>query len=292
MPRFMLYNDTAEEATRYVCGMELYDNIQEASTFLRSKGFGGADTGIILGTGLGKIVDELGNKTEVSYDEIPHFPLATVEFHQGKLIQGTLNGVTVICMQGRFHYYEGYDMEQVSFPIRVMKALGVQQLLLSGAAGAMNLDWKKGDLMMITDHINLQPSNPLIGPNDARLGTRFPDMSEAYANRIQGLIRKAAITSAVNVQEGVYVSVPGPMLESPAEYRFLHRIGADAVGMSTVPEVIVARHAQMQVGAVIVLTDECDPDNLQPIDIPELLRVAGEAEGRLINLIKTLIPKL
>ncbi|NQV53141.1 MAG: purine-nucleoside phosphorylase [Flavobacteriales bacterium] len=270
----------------------MFDKITETAAFLQSKGFEGAELGIVLGTGLGKLLDRVEEQFTIDYHDIPHFPLSTVEFHAGRLIIGTLAGRRVILMQGRFHAYEGHSIENVSFPIRVMQQLGIKRLFLSGAAGAMNLDWRKGDLMMLSDHINLQPSNPLIGPNDERLGPRFLDMSAVYDAATRGHLRSAAKALDIPLHEGVYVSVPGPMLETAAEYRFLRSIGADAVGMSTVPEVIVARHGGMFVSAIVVLTDECDPDNLKPINIPELLTVASAAEDKLIGLLLHVIPAL
>ncbi len=287
-----MHNDKSVAASKYVCGMNLFDKISETAAFLQTKGFEGADLGIVLGTGLGKLLERVEDQFAIDYHDIPHFPLSTVEFHAGRLIIGTLAGRRVILMQGRFHAYEGYSMEVVAFPIRVLQRLGIQHLFLSGAAGAMNLDWRKGDLMMLSDHINLQPSNPLIGPNDERLGPRFLDMSAAYDAETRQHFRTAARGSDTTLHEGIYVSVPGSMLETAAEYRFLRTIGADAVGMSTVPEVIAARHGGMRVSAIVVLTDECDPDNLQPIDIPELLAVASSAEEKLIDLLLQAIPAL
>ena len=272
--------------------MDLIEQINEAKEYLQTHGITSAETGIVLGTGLGKLADEIEDQQVIDYADIPHFPESTVESHSGKLICGSLSGKKVMAMQGRFHYYEGYSMKQITFPIRVMKALGVQHLLLSGAAGSMNLEWKKGDLMMIRDHINLLPDNPLIGYNHEELGPRFPDMSEAYSLHLNNIIREEAQTQGIGLREGVYVSVMGPMLETPAEYRFLHRIGADAVGMSTVPEVIVANHTSMPCASVVVLTDECDPNNLTPINIPEIIEVAGKAEVKLIALFKEVIRKL
>lgn len=272
--------------------MELRQQIAEATSFLKSKDVSNPEIGIVLGTGLGRLADQIQNQVVVDYTDIPHFPVSTVESHQGKLIFGTISGKKVLAMQGRFHYYEGYTMQQVTFPIRVMQSLGIQTLLLSGAAGGLNLSFKKGDLMMINDQINLLPDNPLIGPNDNELGPRFPDMSETYDMAIQEKIKSLATEQSIALREGVYVSVMGPMLESPAEYRFLHRIGADAVGMSTVPEVIVAKHAGMKCAAVIVITDECDPDNLQPVNIAEIIEIAGTAELKLIELFKALIADL
>lgn len=272
--------------------MSTLHEIQYTAEFLKTKGIPEGCIGIILGTGLGNLIQEIKVELEISYEDIPGFPVSTVEFHKGKLIYGTLRGRRVLAMNGRFHYYEGYTMQQVSFPVRVMKLLGIQTLLISNAAGAMNLNWKKGDLMLIRDHINLLPSNPLIGKNIDELGPRFPDMSEAYDKKYLEQMSNVAQQLNITLRSGVYVAVPGSMLESPAEYRFLHRLGADAVGMSTVPEVIVARHMNMRVLAVSVLTDECDPDNLKPVDISEIIAVAGKAEQKLTALFSAFVEGL
>lgn len=268
-----------------------YESIKETTAFLQEKGFDQPDTGIVLGTGLGKFVNEIEIIAEVAYGDIPHFPIATVEFHQGKLIYGTVNGKKLVVMQGRFHFYEGYSMQEITFPIRVMKALGVKELLLSNAAGGVNLDFKKGDLVVIEDHINLQPQNPLIGKNLDDLGPRFPDMSEPYSKALRTKLHSAAGELDMQLNEGVYASVMGPNLETRAEYRFLKTIGADLVGMSTVPEVIVANHMDMPCLAVSVVTDECDPDNLAPVNIEEIIEVAGKAEIKLIALMKAYLNK-
>ena len=272
------------------------DNIQqhaqETLEFLKNKGVKTPKVGVVLGTGLGKFPVHMEVELTIPYSEIPHFPVATVEFHSGKLLFGTVEGVPVIAMQGRFHYYEGYDMKQLTFPIRIMKLLGAEFLLLSNAAGAMNLNFKKGDLMLITDHINLQPDTPLRGKNIDEWGPRFPDMSEAYNTELRNKLKSVAAKHHETMEEGVYVSVPGPMLETPAEYRFLHRIGADAVGMSTVPEVIVANHMGLPCAAVSVLTDECDPDNLAPVDIEEIIAVAGKSDAKLSAIFKETIVML
>jgi len=266
--------------------------IKEAAQYIQSKGVGEVQIGIVLGTGLGKLVNEIDIEVSLDYETIPHFPVSTVEFHKGKLIYGTLEGKKVLAMQGRFHYYEGYNFQQITFPIRVMKELGVQKLLLSNAAGAMNPDYKKGDLMLIDDHINLLPGNPLIGKNHEELGPRFPDMSAPYSKEINDQLEAVATEKGITLHKGVYVSVAGPNLETRAEYRFLRTIGADAVGMSTVPEVIVANHAGLPCAAISVLTDECDPDNLHPVNIADIIEVAGKAELKVIDLLKTLIPRL
>jgi len=245
--------------------------------------------GIILGTGLGALVKEIDLQHELSYGNIPHFPVSTVESHSGKLIFGLLAGRRVVVMQGRFHFYEGYTMEQVVFPVRVMKLLGVQKLFVSNAAGGLNPRFNTSELMVITDHINLQPSNPLIGKNIDELGPRFPDMSDVYDEH---LIRQAMVIAEdadFDLREGVYVSVPGPMLETPAEYRYLSVIGADAVGMSTVPEVIAARHMGMPVFAVSVITDMCTPDRLKKVVLADILEAAAIAEPRMTMLISELI---
>lgn len=270
----------------------MISQINETVAFLKQKGINNPQVGIVLGTGLGKLVNEITIEHEIAYSEIPHFPIATVESHSGKLIYGDLNGKKVIAMSGRFHFYEGYTMQQITFPIRVMKFLGVEHLLLSNAAGAINLDFPKGSLMLIDDHINLQPDNPLIGKNDEQLGSRFPDMSAPYDKKLNKLIKEVATANKVDLKEGVYVAVSGPNLETRAEYRFLKTIGADVVGMSTVPEVIVANHMGLPCAAISVLTDECDPDNLHPVDIADIIAVAMKAEEKLIIIIKELMNEL
>lgn len=271
----------------------MLEQIKEAAAFLRSKNISNPEVGVVLGTGLGNtFAGQLEDSLSVAYQDIPHFPVATVESHQGKLLYGKIGGKNVLAMQGRFHYYEGYSMQQITFPIRVMKMLGVKYLLISNAAGNMNLSWRKGDLMLIDDHINLQPDNPLRGKNEDELGPRFPDMSAPYDKRMNDLLRTIAREKEIVLHTGVYVSVMGPNLETRAEYRFLRNIGADAVGMSTVPEVLVANHSNLPCCAVSVLTDDCDPDNLKPVDISEIIRIAGAAEVNLTTLFTTLIARL
>ncbi len=240
--------------------------------------------GIVLGTGLGNLINEIDGAYEIAYEDIPHFPLSTVEFHSGKLIFGTLGGKKIVAMQGRMHFYEGYTMSDVVFPIRVLKLLGIEKLFLSNAAGAINLDFKKGDLMLIEDHVNLFPSHPLIGTNDERLGVRFPDMQYAYHPALNSKVAEAGAELGLNLRRGVYITAQGPMLETPAEYRMLRKLGGDAVGMSTVPEVIAANHMSLPCCAISVLTDECNPDDLKPIDIEEIIAVAGKAEQKLTKL--------
>jgi len=250
------------------------------------------EIGIVLGTGLGGLVNEIEVEFSLMYANIPNFPISTLEFHSGKLFFGTLNGKKVVAMQGRLHYYEGYSMQQITFPIRVMKALGIAHLFVSNAAGSLNSEFKKGDLMIINDHINLQPESPLRGRNDADMGPRFPDMSQPY-NRV--LIEKAleiAVAENIRCHKGVYVAVTGPNLETKAEYNYLRIIGGDAVGMSTVPEVIVANHMSTPVFAISVLTDEGFPDVLQPVSLEEILETARIVEPKLTNILSQLIATL
>jgi purine-nucleoside phosphorylase len=268
------------------------EDINETAAFLLDRGFAGAQIGIVLGTGLGHLVEHIRIIKEVSYTDIPHFPVSTVESHEGKLIYGELAGKKVLAMQGRFHYYEGYSMQQIVFPVRVMKIMGIQQLLLSNASGCLNPGWKKGDLMLIDDHINLQHDNPLIGKNNDKLGPRFPDMSAPYSATINEKLERIAAQQQVTLRKGVYVSVPGPMLETRAEYRYLRIIGADAVGMSTVPEVIAAHHMGLPCAAISVLTDECNPDDLKPVSLAEIIAVASKAEVKLSVLLLALISEL
>jgi purine-nucleoside phosphorylase len=271
----------------------MLNEIKEATDYLKKHGVTNPEIGVILGTGLGNLfVKEIKNSIEINYNSIPHFPSSTVEFHKGKLIYGDIQGKKVLAMQGRFHFYEGYSMQQITLPVRVMKILGVEQLLISNAAGNMNLKWKKGDLMLIDDHINLLPDNPLRGPNYEKFGPRFPDMSQPYSAKLNKKLVAIAKKEKVKLHKGVYVGVMGPNLETRAEYRFLHRIGADAVGMSTVPEVIVANHMGLPCCAISVLTDDCDPDNLKPANISEIIEIAGKAEKKLTRLYVALIAKL
>ncbi|MCL4146622.1 UNVERIFIED_CONTAM: hypothetical protein GTU68_030511 [Idotea baltica] len=266
--------------------------ITQTVEYLQEKGFDNPEIGIILGTGLGKLIDEVKIIKEVSYNHIPNFPTATVEFHKGKLIFGELAGKKVIVMQGRFHLYEGYTLQDVTFPVRIMEKLGIKTLLVSNASGAINLNFKKGELMLINDHINLQGSSPLAFKGVSELGERFTDMSTPYNENINLAFKSIAKANNITLHEGVYASVVGPQLETKAEYRMLKIIGADAVGMSTVPEIIVANHLKLNVSAVSVLTDECDPDNLKPVNINEIIAMAAKAEPNMITLFKTLIQTL
>lgn len=265
------------------------DRIDESVDFLKSKGFGEPEVGIILGTGLGKLLSEVDIEVQASYNHIPYFPTATVEFHKGKLIFGTLQGKKVVIMQGRFHLYEGYSLFDVTYPVRVMKRLGIKQLLVSNASGAINLDFKKGELMLIEDHINLQGGSPLAFHGVDKLGERFVDMSEPYDAEMNSNFEEAAKKNNITLHKGVYASVLGPQLETRAEYRYLKIIGADAVGMSTVPEVIVANHLNIPVSAISVITDQGDPDNLEKVDIQDILAMAAKAEPDMVTLFKELL---
>ena len=264
-------------------GYSLSD-VKDCASFLRSKGIDIPVAGIVLGTGLGALVNKINITISIPYSDIPDFPEATVEFHKGNLIYGTIGNVMVLVMQGRFHYYEGYSMQQVTCPIRVMKELGVKYLLLSNAAGGMNPDYKKGDLVLLSDHINEQPENPLRGLNDPAFGNRFVDMCCPYDKFLNEKMVTAAEKLSIQIYKGIYVAVAGPNLETRAEYRLLRNMGADMVGMSTVPEVIVANHVGLPCAAVSVITDECDPDNLQPVNISEIITVAGKADEKLSKL--------
>lgn len=266
--------------------------VLQTSEYLKNKGFIAPEIGIILGTGLGQLLDKIDIEKTVSYNHIPNFPTATVEFHTGKLIYGTLEGKKVMVMQGRFHVYEGYSLTDVTYPVRVMHALGIKKLLVSNASGAINLDFKKGELMLIEDHINLQGGSPLAFKGVEKMGERFVDMSAPYDKAMNQKLREIAKENDIQLHEGVYASVVGPQLETRAEYRYLKIIGADAVGMSTVPEIIVANHLNLPVVAVSVLTDECDPDNLEPVNIPEIIQMAGKAEPSMITLFTELIKSL
>lgn len=271
---------------------QLKERIEQAASFIKSQINFVPGIAIILGTGLGGLVAEIKNSKVIPYSEVPFFPKATAVSHKGELVCGTLNGKKVIAMEGRFHYYEGHPLDEVTFPVRVMKALGAKVLIVSNASGGMNLNFKPGDLMIITDHINFMGVNPLIGPNDESLGPRFPDMSEPYDRKLIQLAEKVAIEENLKVQKGVYIGVTGPNLETAAEYRFMRQSGADCVGMSTVPEVIVAVHCGLRVFGISCVTDRCDPDNLKPADINEIIKVATEAEPKLARLVAKLVEKI
>jgi purine-nucleoside phosphorylase len=271
--------------------MTLYDRVQAAAGVVRGRSALVPEIGIILGTGLGGLAREISVEAEVPYAEIPGFPLSTVETHAGRLLLGRLGGRPVVAMQGRFHRYEGYDLQQVTFPVRVLHALGARTLIVSNACGGMNPLWGPGDLVLLSDHINLLGDNPLVGPNDERLGPRFPDMSAPYDPELRALARKAALELGIMLREGVYVAVPGPNLETRAEYRMLRAIGADVVGMSTVPEVIVAGHQGMRTIGISIITDQCLPDALEPAEIGRIIATAGRAEPHLTRLIAALVER-
>jgi purine-nucleoside phosphorylase len=269
----------------------MFDELNQTINFLREAGVHDPEIGIVLGTGLGRMASEIEVFVSLDYSDIPNYPLATVESHSGKLIYGKLQGRMVLAMQGRFHYYEGYSLQQITFPVRIMKLLGVRFLLLSNAAGALNPRFKKGSLMLIDDHINMLPDNPLRGKNFDELGPRFPDMSQPYSAGLNGLFERIADREKITLHKGVYVAVTGPNLETRAEYRMFRNF-ADAVGMSTVPEVIVANHMSLPCAAISVLTDECDPDNLAPARIEDILETAAKAEINLCRLLSALIKEL
>lgn len=271
---------------------ELRSQINEAAAAVRKVTGSVPEAAIILGTGLGALAEQIGDPVSCEYADLPHFPVPTVESHEGKLVFGDLSGKPVVAMQGRFHYYEGYSMQEITFPVRVVKALGAKALIVSNAAGGLNPQYHAGDLMIITDHINLMGDNPLIGPNDDELGPRYPDMSEPYSRELVELAEKIALERSMKVQKGVYVAVAGPNLETAAEYRFLRCIGADVVGMSTVPEALVAVHAGLKVFGVSAITDECKPDALKPADIEEILRIAAEVEPKLSELVRDLVGRM
>jgi purine-nucleoside phosphorylase len=270
----------------------LYDRVQTAADTVRGRTTLAPQVGIILGTGLGGLADEISIDAAVPYAEIPGFPLSTVETHAGKLLLGRLRGRPVVAMQGRFHRYEGYDLQQVTFPVRVLHALGARTLVVSNACGGMNPLWGPGDLVLLSDHINLLGDNPLVGPNDERLGPRFPDMSTPYDPELRAQARTIALELGIVLREGVYVAVPGPNLETRAEYRMLRAVGADVVGMSTVPEVIVAGHQGMRTLGLSIITDQCLPDALEPADIGRIIATAQRAEPHLTQLIATLVERL
>ena len=270
----------------------MIQQIEETVEYLKGKGFNNPEIGIILGTGLGMLLDEIHIIKEVSYNHIPNFPTATVEFHKGKLIFGEIEGKKAVIMQGRFHIYEGYSLQDVTYPVRIMEKLGITTLLISNASGAINPSFRKGELLLIDDHINLQGSSPLAFKGVSLLGERFADMSEPYNAELNNRFETIAKQHKITLHKGVYASMVGPQLETRAEYRMLKIIGADAVGMSTVPEIIVANHLGLKAAAVSVLTDECDPDNLKPVDIEDILKTAAKAEPQMIVLFKELIKSL
>ena len=273
-------------------GSRLFEAAEDAARAIRARFAAPLDVAIILGTGLGRLASEIETPVVIPYADIPGFPISTVESHAGRLLCGTLGGKPVMAMQGRFHRYEGYSLQQVTFPVRALRALGVSTLVVSNACGGMNAAWKAGDLMLLTDHINLLGDSPLIGPNDERLGPRFPDMSEPYDRGLAAVARAVAADKGITLREGVYVAVAGPSLETRAEYRFLRAIGADVVGMSTVPETIVAVHAGMRVLGLSIITDMCLPDSLEPATVEKIIAVANAAEPSLTALVRGVLERV
>ena len=270
----------------------MMQKINEAVAYLQKQGVGNPKIGIVLGTGLGGMVKNVVISHDIHYRDIPHFPESTVESHSGKLIFGSMNGKQVVVMNGRFHFYEGYTMQQIVFPVRVLQANGAKTLIVSNAAGGMNPLFKKGDVMCISDHINLIGDNPLMGPNDDLLGPRFPDMSQPYSYELMDRAEKVALENGIRMQHGVYVAVSGPNLETKAEYRFLRNLGADVVGMSTVPETIAAVHMGMSVLGFSVITDECFPDALEPVQMADILAAADIAQPKMTKLIVGVLESL
>ena len=273
-------------------GGHTLEAVEAAAAVVRARSDFAPEVAIVLGTGLGGVANEIDVDVAVPYEEIPGFPLSTVESHAGRLLLGRLGGKNVIAMQGRFHRYEGYSLQQVTFPVRVLHALGAQALIVSNACGGMNPWWQPGDLMLICDHINFLGDNPLIGANDDRLGARFPDMSSPYDAALREIARTVALEQHVVLREGVYVAVAGPNLETRAEYRMLRALGADVVGMSTVPEVIVAVHAGMRVLGLSIITDQCLPDALAPADIATIIATAARAEPTLTALVRGILERM
>ncbi len=271
---------------------EVFDQIAAAAAYLKSRTDFQPRVGLILGTGLGGLAEQIDAVATVPFAAVPHFVPPTAESHAGNLVFGSLGGQPVVAMQGRVHYYEGYTMKQITLPVRVMRALGVSTLIMSNAVGGMNPQLRPGDISVITDHINLMGDNPLIGPNDDRLGVRFPDMSEPYARDYVELLESVALEQRLPLRRAVYVAVAGPNLETAAEYRFLRAVGADTVGMSIVPECLVAVHAGLKVLGVSVVTDACFPDALRPADVEQIIRVANEATPRLEALVKGFLKRL
>lgn len=272
--------------------LELKNQIDDAVKYIREQTEIVPEIAVILGTGLGALAHQVKDSLEIPYEKIPHFPVSTLEAHAGNLVLGNICGKNVVVMQGRFHYYEGYSMKEITFPIRVMKALGANTLIVSNAAGSMEKHLEPGDIMIITDHIDLMPDNPLRGINDDTLGPRYPDMYDAYSPDLVELAYRIAMKENIKARKGIFVAVRGPNLETPAEYRYLRTIGADAVSMSTVPEVIVAVHSSMKVLGLCCITDKCTPDVLDKVDIGEIIKVANETEPKLTKLVSEVIRQI
>lgn len=273
--------------------MSLYEQVQESLQYLQNRCNLKVRFGIILGTGLGNLTEEIEVHTEIPYGEIPHFPVSTVQSHQGKLIFGHLAGQPIVAMAGRFHYYEGYSMQQVTFPVRVLQRLGIERLIISNVSGSTNADIEAGDIVFIKDHINLHPDNPLRGPNDERFGPRFPDMLKTYDRDLNAEALTIAAVHNIRAHEGVYVALAGPNLETPAEYQFLHRIGGDLVGMSTVPEVLVARHMSLPIFVLSVVSNKCyPPEEIQETTVESVIALAQEAEPKMTKIVIEVIRKI
>ncbi len=272
--------------------MELHEWVQESIAAIRAISPLKPEVGVILGTGLGSLAEKIEVQARIEYKDLPHFPMSTVDTHAGELILGSLAGKPIVALSGRFHFYEGYTLQQVTYPVRVAKALGIHTLIVSNAAGGLNPQFKAGDLMVITDHINFMGDNPLIGPNDDSLGPRFPDMSEPYTQSLIDLAEQTAIEEGIPLRRGVYLACPGPCLETRAEYRLMRTLGADAVGMSTVPEVIVAVHAGLKVLGFSAITDECFPDALNPVNIEKIIATANAVEPRLSRIVTKCILRI
>ena len=273
--------------------MMLYDQIEEAITFIKSKTSFDPQFGIILGTGLGNLIEEIEIEASIDYQDIPHFPVSTVQSHKGKLIFGQLAGKAIVAMAGRFHYYEGYSMQQVTFPVRVLKFLGIERLIISNVSGSTNAAFEAGDIVFIKDHINLQPENPLRGVNDERLGPRFPDMLDTYDRPLNAKALAIAKANNIRAHEGVYLALQGPNLETPAEYNFIHRAGADVVGMSTVPEVIVAKHMSLPIFVISIVSNKCFPiENITQTTVEAVIQLANEAEPKMRLIVKEILKEL
>ncbi|MBM7693183.1 purine-nucleoside phosphorylase [Peribacillus deserti] len=270
----------------------MYEKLNEAADYLKQKFQDAPVIGLILGSGLGVLANEIENEVKIPYEEIPNFPVSTVEGHAGQLVYGDLSGKKVIAMQGRFHFYEGYTMDQVTFPVRVMKLLGVEKIIVTNAAGGVNESFEAGDLMIITDHINFTGTNPLIGPNDNKFGVRFPDMSEAYSKEYQHIAKKAAASLGLSIKEGIYAGLSGPTYETPAEVRMVRVLGGDAVGMSTVPEVIVARHSGISVLGISCITNMAAGILDQPLSHDEVIETTEKVKSSFLNLIKEIVKEL
>ncbi len=292
LKNIQLGSDNTKRRERAETMENLFDKVADAAGFIKSKTNITPSIGIILGTGLGALADAIKVEDTIAYDDIPHFPVSTVESHHGRLLLGTLKGKPIVAMQGRFHYYEGYTLKQVTFPVRVFKELGVETLIVSNASGGLNPQFRGGDIMIICDHINFIANNPLIGANDDRLGVRFPDMYDCYNSELVDLTERTAVELKIPVRKGVYVAVPGPNLETAAEYRMLRILGADAVGMSTVPEVIVARQQGTRVMGVSIITDMGLPDAMEPCNLEMVVGIATRAEPKLRDLIAGVVERL